>query len=73
MGHAWWVQSLVAVSIILSALSRFNCLPDLMNMLLFPDVRWEGWEYGLVYLFVILKLLERFLAFNFKLFNAFIL
>ena len=40
-------------------------------MLLFFYMRGEGWEYGLVYLFVVLKLLKRFFAFNFEFFNAF--
>ena len=36
-------------------------------------MRGEGWEYGLVYLFVVLKLLKRFFAFDFEFFNAFVL
>ena len=73
MWHARWVQSLVAVRIVLSALSGFHGLPDLMYVLLLFDVGWEGWEYRLVDLFVVLKLLQRFLTFNFEFFYAFIL
>ena len=44
-----------------------------MNVLLLVNMGWEGWEYRLVYLFVVLKLLERFLPLNFEFFNSFIL
>ena len=73
MGHARWVQCLVAVRIVLSTLSGFHSLTDLMNVLLLFDVGWEGREYRLVDFFVVLKLLQRFFAFNFKFFYAFVL
>ena len=73
VGHARWVQCLITVPIILASLSRIHGLSELMNMLLLFYMRGKGWEYGLVYLFVVLKLLKRFFAFDFEFFNAFVL
>lgn len=69
MWHSRRIQCLV-VTIVLRALSRLHHLPNLVNVLLIIHVGREGREDRLVYLFIFLKLLERFPAFDLEFFYA---